>query len=172
MSTYSFTGKQLAKKVGPKKPFWTKRKIIVTSSLGFLSLFITLIASAPSTPVVEVASNTSTETTPVSTVESKPQTSSIDYNKYIQSHDYGYSCVNVNNGTEFVTGDYQACLEHVQAYQCTFDGTIYNTTSKSACDVKLKELQEKNHREFNALQHAEDYKNALDNLSYQTRNQK
>lgn len=63
MATYSYTAKQLNRKVAPKKPFWTgKRAALALGSIP-VALLITAVANSPvPQPATQVSTQTVSET--------------------------------------------------------------------------------------------------------------
>ena len=165
MAVYSYNANQLRKKTEPKKPFWTRNKIIVAA--GSLSVFSfgVLVANAPAPSVTEAA--------PVSQpiVKAEP-VKKIDTNlsQYIREDSSGYTCINQQNGKELFTSNYQSCVSHVTSYHCAIDENWFiDTANKVECDRKQKEQIAKKNAEFDVNSFAQDYKNALDVLETKTR---
>lgn len=143
------------------RTFPTSSKVIVVGLAAF-------VVSLPVNIVGNVIAGSKQDT---AVAVSQPVVNA-DLNQYIQTKDYGYECTNSHDGIVLATGDYNECVKYVSAYQCRFDGDMYQAETQSACDLKVKEMHEKSLRESNVANITEDYKNALDNLSQETRKQK
>ena len=144
MAVYSYNARQLKKKVGPKKPFWSRNKIAVSAGSLFLFSFGVLIANTPA-PSVTVAASVSQPT-----VKTEPQTNTQnDLSGHIQKDGEGFMCTNKQSDTRFYTSDYQSCVDYVTSYRCAIDenGSI-NTANKTECERKQKEYTAQKNAEF------------------------